>query len=477
MTTIATSNWSSRNVWPLANGTPAVRPGLASLYSAPASTRIVAAFSERCPRTDAMFHYVFTMSTSTTPIVLCRILDENMVEFAQVDTKASGIPVGISRAVVGDEILITSPSFATLWGLVGSGLVPAVKIDANISTLTTLNVPRGICASWAGRAVVVDGNSLYFSDALAPRTFTSDNFLDPPGGSVFGLHVSLGGSLIIATTTGVWALPEDAATGGPSVLGVWSKLTDYTCVNYNTTCVSLGNVYGLTRKGYRRIDAEGAQDVPLDEPNITGNSASTTMGRIAVADYRSHALFGGQAGPIVALGESGDTHQPWHMTDLAAQSETWWVYSAATAGTSPLVGIGEDQDGRPLYATEAAILRLEGSVDSTTPLAHLKGRLVTAPQDSPVLRWVTFASDTNSMRCSIFGTGTLKLPPQAAPIAGTTAWGAGPWREPPLRSRRFNFTRRTDDVAVEITVSGYPSRIPESADFDFSGPGPQRESN
>jgi len=80
---------------------------------------------------------------------------------------------------------------------------------------------------------------------------------------IYGLHVNSGGALIIVTSKGVYALPEDASYAGIGgiVLPIWTKLSDYECLGYNQSASFRGRVYGLTKVGYTLIDDKNTQDV------------------------------------------------------------------------------------------------------------------------------------------------------------------------------------------------------------------------
>lgn len=462
--------WDKRNVWPLPSGQAAVRPALKQVYAASAGRTLVGGFSLRCPRTDAVWHCLFDVASTGTPDCKMRLVDDNFVELQVLATNAAGVPRAISYAVVEDQVLITSPDFASIWMLLGGAATRATK-KASVNTNTTaIQVPRGLSVGWAGRAVVAGPDALYIGDALEVRSFVAENALSPPGGTIHGLHVAAGGALVVCTSTGVWALPEEAAASGQLVVGVFSKLTDYGCAAYNSTGITHGRLYGLTAKGYRLIDEADSDEVLLDE---VVQSRTTTGGRLAFPDYLAGRLLGGVFGPVVAAGSVA------HMTDLATGMRSWMVSAEAAYPFKP-VALLQQPDDAELYVTALGVLRLGGNDEVTgtnAVTAALAGRVVTPPEVSPVLRAVTFESDgPAALTCTLNGASKTSTPAQVAPVVGTSSWDAAGlvYREPPMHSQRFLWAERTDDAAVELLVADHPARLGPAADFVFKGPGKRR---
>lgn len=463
------TGWDKRNVWPLPSGQPAVRPSFKQVYAAATGRSLVGGFSLRNPRTDAMWHCLFDVASTGTPDCKMRIVDHNFVELQVLATNSAGVPRAVCCSPVEDQVLITSPDFASIWMLLGGAATRATKKASVNPNTTALQVPRGLSVSWAGRPVVAGPDALYIGDALQVRTFVAENTLSPPGGAIHGLHVAAGGALVVCTSTGVWALPEDAAASGQIVVGVFSKLTDYECVAYNTTAITHGRLFGLTTKGYRTIDEADSDETLLDEQVV---SRTAPGGRLAFNDYRSGRLLGGAHGPIAVQGNFA------HMTDLATGLRSW-MHTADTAYPLAMVGLLQGNDGEELYITPTGICRMIGNtevVNGVAVTATLAGRIITPPEVSPVLRHVTFESDTPAtLACSVNGTVKTSSPRQVAPVVGTDWWDVGlTYREPPMRSQRFIWAERTDDVAVELQVVDHPARLGPSVDVEFKGPGKRR---
>lgn len=457
---IDTKDWDLRNVWVSPSGEWVCRPACVEIN--PGLTGIVAAHSIRDPKTQEVWHY-FVDSGSLI------IKDENFTTIASHVLGTSQTPRVVTFAVLGDEVVISSPDFATRWGLVGNAVVEAEKVDSVNTARTAIDVPRGICVAWAGRIVISDGEAVYFSDGLAPRTFVGNNIIDPPGGVVYGMHVSAGGALILVTADGVWALPEDAAAAGQIVLGIWSKLTDYEAQDFATSCESHGVIFGLTPGGYRRIDQIGATEITLSEKPVTrSDTVVAGIGRIHFDDFRTAGkMYRGQYGPIVA-GYGAYAH----FTSIADNLESWWDLP-----DGPLVGVLFDHDGTEMYVLSDSILRPNGEDDGDDVFyASLTGRVPFPPEANPVLRSVTLATDGEEpIKVALHGTTKSQNVSAVTPVVGTDTWGAlNYYREPPMVNRRFLWASRGQEAAVHIIIGLYLAKIPKQVAFEFKGAGKGR---
>lgn len=465
MTSFSTEKFNLRNAWPSGSGEIAVREAFAPTDTTGTleTADTWAGFSVKCPRTNVVFHYIVSDQGGNF-----NIFDENIISI-QRKALTGSVPkrVALCYAIVEDEIIVTSPYFPTLWGLLGNGLIQAVKVASVNPNTTAIDIPKGISVGWAGRAVISDGEALYFSDALAPRTFTAENIVVPPGGTVYALHVNSGGALIIVTENGVYALPEDAAASGQLVVGVFSKLTDYCAIDYETTCVSHGQVYGMTQKGYRRIDIEGSDEVLLDEDNM---SRSDSL-RIAFTDYRRARMFSAQSGPIVSISAR------MYVSDLATSFGCWWVLGTELS----LTGILFDNTGEEFYLVEQNLYSKSGNNSSEeTVSAFTAGRIVPEAGQSRVIREIEFVTDAQDTLQIFLNTATKTITPKyAAPQIDVDTWDTAGlvYREAPLRDYRAQWSVRGNEIAPEIKLGTWPAILPLSINIDFKGPGKNRPSS
>lgn len=484
----------SRNVWPLPSGELAVRPGAREVYTAESGRKIVAGFSVRNFATEAVFHYVVDVATSGALDCIVRIYDENFVVRQVYSTNADVEPRTVTHAVVKDQIIISSPDFPTIWGLVGGFLYRAVKVTSDNPTTTAIDVPRGICVAWASRCVIASANSLHISDPVditggSPRTFVAENQW-PFEAQIYGLHVTPGGRLVACSTRGVMALDSSAAAAGQVPTPDWYMLTEYRCLDYQQTAHVHGRIYGLTRKGYRLIDTQETQETLLDDPYMPISIGQ----RICSDDYRrASRIYESDLGPLVAY----DEVNAFHRVDLATGVRSWWDFSTHTNEESNVRGVLLNRMGDELILTIDAAYRIGGNFDGGEALTEngtavagvLYGALPIPPHLHPLVRHVTIASDTvGNLICAVRGeqqTGTpdSSAAPRSAdsanqlgPVIGTDDWddAAILYSEPQLRGLRFDWDIGTDDPTIEVGAEHPLSRIAMRAEIDFDGLDPER---
>lgn len=466
------SSWDKRNVGVLPSGELCVAESYYELKSWSLDGTILFGSTVRCQTTDVVWHYIVWQRASDSHICLT-IQDENFVDIQVYDYGIVVSPSAVTFSIVEDQMMICSPDLPAVWGVVGSGVVLATSVaSVNPNTTAIANIPRGLSVSWAGRCIIASRETLFFSDALYPRTFTGENTIDPPGGAIYGLHVSAGGALVVCTTSGVYTLPEDAASIGQIVLGVFSKITDYECFKYNTTCCVHGRVYGLTKKGFRLIDQQGTEETLLDE-----QVNSVYDGRIHYNDYRDNRIGSSIYGPFVIT--------PKHklITDLASKLRAWEDSNLYTASNFLVKDVLYENDGAELYLTSTNVQCRNGNNEDNSTADNLSGsimgRIVLPPEKSPVVRGVTFASNSHeSFSVRIRDTLKSVAPKQFSPIVGTDEWDKPiKYIEPRLQSRYFRFAHRGDDLVFALYVVQNPYLIPSVMDVEFKGPGKKRDTN
>lgn len=477
MTTFPTQDWNYRNVWPLPTGELAVRQSLTHIiddFTLIPTIKFLGGFTVKNPRTDMVVHFVLSHNSADVTI------QQYNEDFVLTDSTILSINVsvndldqiyrtGFSYALVEDEIIITSPLFSTYYAIVGAGLIRAETVASVNNMFTAVNVPKGISVGWAGRAVIAEPTgTMWFSDALAPRTYVPQNAINPPGGSIYGLHVNAGGALIVCTTTGVYALPEDAAATGQIVVGVFSKLTDFTCINYDTTCVSRGRVFGLTEAGLRLIDTQDAKEITLDEK--FGNYAS--VGRLTFNDYRDGKIIGADFGPIVTI--SGYMN----LIDMSTGFNSWWIFGLGVSDSRELDlrGMLYNDNGEEVFLCNSGPYSKCGHRRTEIPVASVFGRIEFPAEANPVIRQVMFKSNSSyAYSTQIEGTTKTDTVTSLSPKMGADSWDTGQvYREVDIKTCSTSWAVRTNNVAVQIVISEYAAIIPRSVDMLFKGPGKLR---
>jgi hypothetical protein len=469
---IDTSRFDLRNMWTLPGGELCVRPGLVNFRAAVSNEEIVAGFSVRGQYADRINHYlvIFDTSTSNNHHTKIVVFDE---EFQQLQSLpvSNTKPRVVTHAVVTGELIISSPDFPTVSGYTGGGITVAEKVS--IADRATINIPQGICASWNGRCVIADGERLFISDAAMPRTYTSAGIVALEG-HIYGLHVTPGGGLVAITGNGVWGLGADAAAAGPEIIGIIDNISDHSANNYGQSALVRNQLHALTGRGLKRID-RGQEETPLSDATMSRSVAEM----INFPDYRIGKVFAGRKGPIISMpGEDSVC-----MFDLTRGIRSWWQ-PETTEGTLDIVGVLYEDDDNELLVDKSRIYAFYGNTedgdDHTTtggikPTGSMAGRVPTPPEASPVVRSVTTSSDNGSrvQKAAIRGLDKTKTTP--TPVSSgfstrtdgivltqspSTMWGDGrEYRSRELKSLRFLFSRRTDDVTVEVGATQALSRV------------------
>lgn len=468
-----TSQWDKRNVWTTPSGEMCVRPALVSFGGSNTVRGMPAFVHAKNPRTDESLYYAVQVNDTDTWVLM---MDEDFNTLFQYTISSTTPSKAASIVVMGDEVGVWSPDWPALWGVVGGSLQEATSVTSinDVNTKTLDNIPTGIAVFWAGRVVVCQDNRLFFSDGQAMRTFVGANAVDPPGGFVYGLHVSQDGYLFLVTSTGVWRIPETAAMSGQIVLGVFEKVTDYECTGYNKSCVSRGRVVGLTTRGVQFIDEPSGKEITLSDKVM---SRSAQYGRMNFSDYRDGIIVPTDWGVIVSVSRFS------YWLDMVRGVGSWMSLSRADAyGNLYTYAYVGSPSGYPVIRTVVGTYvvggnrhDLEDSEDAGGEcFASIAGRMFAPPSSSPRIRSVAFASDTLfTMKAAINGKIRSATPPQVYPVDGDN-WNNGIWREPPQRSRDFPFAEKGDEVTCECIVEGHPSTMPSTIDVEFGGLGLRR---
>lgn len=494
--TIDCRAWSKRNLWRRANGDLCVRPGLRRLATPTAGRRWVGGFSLKNPWTLETWHYIADVDDDGRNLIV-RILDEDFVEFQAFDTGVDAIPRGFSHAVVEGMLLICSPDMPTLFGIVGSGIGLANKVDSDNPSTTAIAVPRGIVTVWCNRAVICDGASMFVTDPVAVtggdlRTFVAQNQNQRPG-VVFGVHEGAGGMLVVVTSEGTYGI--DSSAVAVQIVGSnnteWRMLNHAAAFTYDSSCVVRGRVYALTARGYTLVDVENDREELLDEPMYPRRFGA----RIASLDWRTARMLPGDDGPMVADGARlsvQDVASPYPL-------RAWWT-CAVPASWVPR-GILRDVDGGMMLLAEDGVYAVGGNVDgdaalssaaSTQPTGILCGVIPSTPQQSPVERVVEVAAAVGGLplgvSISVRGDATTLddggVPPvdNRSLVIGSSLWGATVnanstplvYQPTPLSSVRWHGDLASDEITVEFGAAYPDTRLSPMLDDEFSQSAPKR---
>jgi len=473
------TQWPSRNAWQLPSGHLAVRPGLRLCAFAAGGYEIIGCASVKVEETDEYWHYTLQRQTTANGSLQVIMLDDRFNEVIYASVSSAVRPPGLWVAGVLGEVLIGAPGINTLWGVIGSAAVPAIKVASdNEANTPAIQVPRGMCVRWANRVVVASGRTLYVSDPVAvdggdPRTFTGVNTI-ARSGAIYGIHVARNGDLVLCQDDGVFSWPVDAAAA-VAPIGEWRLACSHRTLNYNSTAMHKGRLYGLTRRGYSLIDVEGAQAVALDEPYST-----RTVARIARDDWRRERMVEGPWGPIVSI------NGHFLMTDIDRGVASWWSMTH-TSENNIIVGTLHTGEGEELLVTSRGIYRIFGNYDGNATTengsaveAQFHNIVESGPESAPVLRRLHWGTDSAvEPSVAIRATQHQDTRPEGANglVIGTNSWGGGnKYETPKMRSVAVDFAGdRTDDNSIELEASRPLSRVARSIFVEEDSPAPDRE--
>lgn len=478
------NEWSKLNIYPLQSGQFAARPGLRRLHTPDAGRIFVGGFSVMNPYTSETWHYVFDIVSATTTGLRLSILDEDFLVWQQFNCNADVDPRVITHAVVEGELIIASPDFDTLWGLVGSGVIFAKKVASDNPATTAIDIPRGICTPWCNRVVIANGASLFVSDPVSAtggstRTFVGQNQNQRPA-PVFGIHEGAGGQLVVLTSRGAYGLDASAAAVG--IVGSngtdWRLLNHHETYTYASSCVVRGRVYALSKAGYLLVDVENDKEEGLDDvmaPRAYGP-------RISSDDYRSSRMVSGDEGPYVAYGDALSVHA------VSDGLRSWWTCSVNSSFR--MRGTLRTPDGREMLLAEDGIYLPGGNVDggqllsseaATQPKAVMCGVITLDPSANPTVREVTYGASVGgagSIYAAVRGDAQSATPPAdtRSLVIGTSSWGAtGVIYQPtPIASRRLQFDLNGDDVSIEVAADYPETRLHVAAAVELSKSAPSR---
>lgn len=447
------ASWQYRNMM-MRRGELCARPGLREVKDFAAAA--VACKSVRVPETGETWHYVVYASGTIG------VYDDNFATlFTHIATTANVRTA--SFAVQADTISISSPDFPTQHGLLGSGL-ERMRVKDSVNPLTTaIAPPHGVCVAWANRVVIAEDAFIYISDPQEPRTYVPQNISRIPTGSpVYGLHVSADGALVAVCSTGVWALPEDAPTIGQEALQIWSKLNDHVFLDYDTSCVSRGTVWGLSQNGVRQLFPQQGKELEIGLDS-SGTNVGTSADEL-FPDMREGRLIGTQAGLMVGIRDVS------FVLDMQTGFGSWW---SRRSDEFEVVGLLEDSRGEELYLTRAGtVCRAIGNCDGGIAISTLtatQAELI-VPLDieleSDVVRmakWKTDGEDGSSARApggagadgdGAFSSDSLVLIESATTFASTTAF-----KTPTPIVRRSFFEARVHGGHVTMQIKGGTAKV------------------
>lgn len=453
------------------------RKGLVSIGLPTSGTQYVAGFTVESPFTTEPWHYLFEQD-SNTGLVTLRVLTEELVEmFNDALGFMQPNPV-ITYAVGSNQILINSPSFSTpRYGLVGGGLIPAVKTASINPTTTALDIPAGHICTFGDRAPIAQGNVVFFNDPPSasssdPRTYVAGNVLPLPG-SVYDMMQGPDGALYIFTSKDVYVMPQDALGKGQLVAGFVSAIPGVNTSRPHNAISCAAGVVALTKDAVVVLNSAGI----VRQIDIAPYKGKRSFSRYVEQDdlRLSGELYPTPDGFIVGFrGQRG--HFIEVNTRLGYQSYVWSQTSSFN-----IVGTLRSRDGAVLYVFQDRIVMCAGNADydAATIRGVLCGRVLIPPNNQPVTRRISVASSSIGSLVGSYVAGqpnTSTVPALGRDtVIGTAKWGVSqPINGRETRTVRLSCYVRDTDPQIEAVYDGGDRRIEAEVDVEVTGQGKER---
>lgn len=485
---IDTASWNRTNMLPGSKPNEyRTRPAAYRHVIAEKRMPVGGAHTIRPQQDDMVRHYRVTTDGSDNTYLYGYTEHETML-CASKQLGQSGHPEVVTWALVDNILFCASPSFATQYIYPSGGAFEAVSEDildpsGNV-LLPSLPVPRGVCVEFGGRLVIASDDILYFSDPGRPFTWLSSNAVDPPGGSIRGLHVS-GGSLVVCTTNGVYLLPQEAAQRA-DVFGAFQRVSDYRCLEYGHTVEHDGVVWGVSRRGVTSVYPSGA-DIDVNQ----SSGAYAYKAPFEADNWQQEARMVNLLDLGVGMVARG--RDAFFLLSPTEGFGSWHYGSSSNYHLFDLRAVTKLGDGDLVFwhdntygaASSSWPWRFAGnrSTFEATVRGGLSGGVREHTVDrSPVLRKVQVAG-------GVGGDGSLyfahqgadvrtSTPPARGVVAGTSEWGDGTaLEELEVRSREFTAAYRSDDHQLEFGLSEPDQVLRTDVTLDFHGIGKRRTTN
>lgn len=429
------------------------RRGLTSAKTPTAGSNYVAGFSVQSQSTTEFWHYLFEQS-STTSVVTLQVTDE---EFGSIFS----LPLGpmqarpiVTKSVALNQILINSPSFTgPLYGLVGGGLIPAIKSTSTNPDTRSLDIPPGHITAWGDRSPIAFGSTLYINDPPNPdpRAYVAANAI-PLGGTIYDLFTGPEGALYLFTSADTYTIAADALGKGQTATGFISTLTGLNPLRPGNAATSNGVVACLTKDGLVTV-ANGVQTrVPL----------TTYQGKRYLSlpyeqnDFRDGRLFSTTNGFLLSFGTKRK-----HVISIDVRNGFRSVLWTQTGAPLDVVGMLKTRDGEDLPVLSNRVVQYMGTsdFDGSAVRGVACQRIDVPTQQSAVVRSVTVKADNVGQPVAMaVGAATRNntTPTKTRDITiGTSLWAAsGQLNGREQRTTRMQCDERVTDLEVEVALDG-----------------------
>jgi hypothetical protein len=442
----------------------------------------VYAFSIENQNTTEVMHYVIYNNG------LLAIYDEEFVlQFSRVISAEStaGFPeaaIGsFTHAVVNNQLIINSEYLsAPIYGVVGGGVIAAVKVASINPDTSALDLLPGGVAVFGDRMVYSYYNQIFISDpGTEPRTIVAENTISFGGKVLDMFQAGPNGLFYVFTTAGLYTLPADGLAGQQSYAGFITSSKDYEATQLHNAAYSKNTIFGLLDNGV--WDVNNSVNIEFIKWR-RGRGLSQTVGNFT--DFRYGRMYTYENGFICQIGNSI------LIIDIVNKFSSW-INNINDGGTS-LVGVLKTRDGKSIFCATDAVFELVGNsgnltgvdvdYNSSTFFGTCATNILTPPAASPVIREITVGLDNNGKQVQTYIRGTTSTNTTGNTIIGATAdvslWDTASlvYSEAKFRSSRNRIAVRGDNLDFEMKVTGANARISSNVQIVLNGQGTDRPS-
>ncbi len=465
------SDWELHNLYRDGRGALRTRPGFCSIAEPTGGREFVAGFSLQAPQTTEVWHYLFEQDTTTKAVTL-RVCTEEFFTIFSVELGVMEEAPVITWAAVNRQLMINSPSFsAPLFGVLGGGLMTALKQDSVYEDSTALDIPAGHITTFGDRMPIAQGATLFFNDpGIDPRTYVAENVVALPG-AIFDILQANDGALWIFTSEGVYTLAADALGQGQTVQGFLAKVPGLQ-TSKPRNAVS-------TRFGVAVLDRDavvvGGRRIPI----ATYQGRRQLSRAIEVEDLRQFGeLYATPRGVLVGFRENRDL-----FLDIDLQDGT--VTYVWGADYLDLIGTLRGRDGELMHLFPGFVGAMVSTgtedINSEAIEGVAAGRVDLGPVDWPIIRRMSISAANGGAEVASSCSGVTDTANNTTTdgdlVIGTSSWSASGTKMSgrTTRSTRTTLNVRASEPNAEVKVAGGGRRVIAAVEVQTGGVGRRRK--
>lgn len=453
------------------NGRLRSRRGLVSVAT-PASGSFVGGFTVESPNTSEPWHYL--IEQATTGSATLRVYTEEFAEVFSYSLGRIGKDPVISWAMSNSKMMINSPSFsAPLFGIVGGGLMTAMKQPSENPDVTTLDIPAGHVASFAGRFAIASGANIFFNEPREdddPRAFPARGNVNV-GATIYDMFQGDTGALMVFTSAGVYSIPSDILAIGQDVSGFVSRIPGLETTKPRNATASNGRTVVLQRDA---IDVIGGERMPVARGGRRYWSKA-----VEVEDLRlAGEVYPTPDGFIVGFrGRRGH-----YLVGNLREGSLSYAWSSTLSFN--VVGTLKTRDGEAMLILSDRVVMAHGRHDwnGSAVMAIARGRIPVPAGSPPRMKALTLEVENVGRATGVSVDGRFNLK-YTQPLARETEIGASDWDAATrylgrsARRVKHGLAARATDAAIEVRMDGGDLPMPLTVDVTMTGQGRTRADN